>query len=123
MTTLDPRRGKRGARLIWWPLLQALVAVGLTLTGLFVSSLGALNAIRSLARGLPVVGVISGLMLVPLYLVLVMLYGVVFIAVAGVSLFALRQGLRTGRPKFVHPSSRPGSEPIQHVDGRVRDVD
>ena len=123
MTTVDPRRGYWAARVIWWPLLQGMVAVGLTLTSVFVSALGALSAIRSLARGLPIVSVLRDLILVPLYVLLVTLYVLVFIGVTAVSLFAVRQGLQTGRPKFVRPSSRPGSGQTRHVDIRVTDVD
>lgn len=120
---MNPRRGYWTARVIWWPLLRGLVAVGLTLTSLFVAALGALSATRARVRGLPLVSVLGDLVLLPLYLLLVMVYGLVFIGLTVVSLFAVRQGVQAVRPEFMRPSSRPRSGPIRHVDIKVTDVD
>ena len=115
-------RGSWAARFIWWPVLRGAVALGLALTGLFFAAFGALGAVRAPFRDIPLAGPIVGLAAAPVYVALCLLYGVVFVGLAIVSLLAVRQGLGAARPEFMRPPG-PGLRPRRHVDARVTDID
>ena len=115
-------RGSWGARYFWWPILRSAVALGLGLTALFLAAFAALNATVGLFRGIPLAGPMAVLASVPVYVALFLVYGIVFVGLAVVSLIAFRQGLLAARPRFTPPPG-PGAGPPRHVDVRVSDVD
>ena len=121
---ITPPRGSWAARFIWWPLLRGMVTLGMTLTGIFVSIFGVLTALRRLFWSVPIVGALSDIVFLPLYVLLFLLYGIVFIGLAVVSLFAIRQGLQSARPEFLRPTPKPPSAGApQQVDVKVSDVE
>lgn len=115
-----PRRSW-GARFIWWPVLRGAVGLGLALTGVFLGAFAALSAAAGLFRGVPLVGPVAVLASVPVYVALFLLYGVVFVGLAAVSLIAVRQGVLASRPEFMRPPGS-GRRPRRHVDATVSDV-
>ena len=115
-------RGSLGARLVWGPVLRGAVAVGLAITGVFLTAFAGLTAVVALFRGVPIVGPLAFVTAVPVYEALFLVYGIVFVGLAGVSLIAVRQGLMASRPAFARPQP-PGARPRRHVDVRVSDVD
>ena len=114
--------GSLGARLVWGPVLRGAVAVGLAITGVFLTAFAGLTAVVALFRGVPIVGPLAVLAAVPVYVALFLVYGIVFVGLAGVSLIAVRQGLMASRPAFARPPT-PGARPRRHVDVQVSDVD
>lgn len=114
--------GSLGARLVWGPILRGAVGLGLAITGVFFTAFAGLTAVVGLIRGVPIVGPVAALAAVPVYVTLFLIYGIVFVGLAMVSLVAVRQGLMASRPEFMRPPG-PGSRARQHVDVKVSDVD
>ena len=118
---MSQSHGSLGARFIWGPVLRGAVGLGLAVTGVFLAAFAGLTAAVALFRRVPLVGPITVLAAVPVYVALFLVYGIVFVGLAAVSLIAVRQGVMASRPAFMRPPG-PGSRPRQRVDVRVSDV-